>query len=146
MRLRTATANDAEWINERYASVHFQPSELAHELVIVAEVDGVAAGIGRLVPAGEDACELGGMLVLEEFRGRGLARALIEELLRHAGGRHVYCIPFADLEPIYAAAGFVRIPRDGALPEYVREKIAWCEREIDRKVILMERRNLKIEN
>ncbi|HEX6639503.1 MAG TPA: GNAT family N-acetyltransferase, partial [Thermoanaerobaculia bacterium] len=137
MKLRIATTNDAAWINERYASVHFQPSDLARELVVIAEIDGVAAGIGRLVPAGDDACELGGMLVFEEFRGRGIARAIIDELLRHANGRAVYCIPFADLEPIYAAAGFVRLTSDAALPAYVREKLDWCEREMDRAVIVM---------
>jgi GNAT superfamily N-acetyltransferase len=139
MRLRTAIAADADWINERYASVHFQPSDLSRELLIVAELDdGTPTGIGRLVPAGPGACELGGMLVFEEYRGRGIARLIIDELLRHAAGRTVYCIPFADLEPIYAAAGFTRRSRDGALPEYVREKLDWCDREVGRVVILME--------
>jgi GNAT superfamily N-acetyltransferase len=137
MNLRIATPADEAWINERYGSVHFQPSDLSRELVIVAEIDNVPAGIGRLVPAGDDACELGGMLVFEEFRGRGVARAIIEELLRHANGRAVYCIPFADLEPIYAGAGFIRVDNDASLPAYVREKVAWCEREIDRAVIVM---------
>ena len=139
MHLRLANPDDERWINERYASVHFQPSDLARDLMVVAEVDGVAAGIGRLVPAGAEACELGGMHVLDAFRGRGVARAIIDELLRHANGREVYCIPFAELEPIYAAAGFARIERRDDHPEYVREKLAWCEREIPhRPVILMQ--------
>jgi GNAT superfamily N-acetyltransferase len=137
MRLRLANAGDASWINERYASVHFQGSDLSRDLLVVAELDGVAAGIGRLVPAGKHACELGGILVFEEFRGRGIARAIIDELLRHANGRAVYCIPFAELEPIYAAAGFVRTTPDDTLPRYIHEKLDWCAREIDRPVILM---------
>jgi GNAT superfamily N-acetyltransferase len=137
MQLRPARPDEADWINARYADVRFRGSDLTRELVIVAEVDGVRAGIGRLVPAGEDACELGGMLVFEEFRGRGLARALIEELLRHAAGRTVYCVPFADLEPIYAGEGFTAIEPAAGLPEYVGQKLAWCAAEIDRPVILM---------
>jgi GNAT superfamily N-acetyltransferase len=138
MTLRLATPDDARWINERYASVHFHASDLSRDLMVVCELDGVTAGMGRLVPAGEEACELGGMLVFDEFRGRGLARAIIEELLRHKNGRHVYCIPFAELEPIYAASGFARIATDGELPAYIREKLDWCAREIpDRAVILM---------
>jgi N-acetylglutamate synthase-like GNAT family acetyltransferase len=138
MKLRLADSSDTPWINERYASVHFHPSDLSRDLMVVAELDGVTAGMGRLVPAGDDACELGGMLVFEEFRGRGVARAIIAELLRHADGREVYCIPFAELEPIYAAAGFVRIEPDGDLPAYVHEKLDWCAREIpERSVILM---------
>ena len=141
MNVRLAKPDDATWINERYASVHFQPSDLSRDLMVVAEVDGAPAGIGRLVPAGEHACELGGMLVFEEFRGRGIARAIIEELLRHANGRAVYCIPFAELEPIYAGAGFECITPDDKLPTYIREKLDWCAREIDRPVILMMIRN-----
>jgi N-acetylglutamate synthase-like GNAT family acetyltransferase len=141
VRLRQATAADSHWINAAYADVHFQPSDLEHELVIVAEVEGEHAGIGRLVPAGGDACELGGMLVFDRFRGRGLARAIIDELLRNAEGREVYCIPFADLEAIYAKAGFVRFEgEEQSLPEYVQKKLAWCRTEIDRDVILMARR------
>jgi GNAT superfamily N-acetyltransferase len=137
MKLRLADSEDAAWINESYASVHFLPSDLSRDLTVVAEIDGVRAGIGRLVPAGEEACELGGMLVFEEFRGRGIARAIIDELLRHTNGRAVYCIPFAELEPIYAGAGFVRIAPDDKLPAHIKEKLDWCAREIDRAVILM---------
>ncbi|HEX8252017.1 MAG TPA: GNAT family N-acetyltransferase [Thermoanaerobaculia bacterium] len=138
MELRRAARSDAEWINAAYARVHFLPSELERDLVIVAQVDGEHAGIGRLVPAGEQAYELGGMLVFEDFRGRGVARAIIDELLRNAGEADVYCIPFADLEPVYAKAGFARRERDGALPEHIVEKLDWCEREMRRPVILMQ--------
>jgi GNAT superfamily N-acetyltransferase len=138
VNLRTANSDDERWINVRYASVHFLPSDFTRDLVIVAEIDGDPAGIGRLVPAGEHACELGGMLVFEEFRGRGIARAIIDKLLRGANRRTVYCIPFAELEPIYAGAGFIRVTPDDTLPPYISEKLEWCEREINRPVILME--------
>ena len=139
MDLRLATRDDEQWINERYASVHFQPSDFARDLIIVAELEGTPVGLGRLVPAGDDACELGGILVFEEYRGRGFSRLIVDELLRHAGEREVYCIPFAELEPIYAAAGFVTREAVGELPEYIRHKLDWCEREIpDREVILMQ--------
>jgi N-acetylglutamate synthase-like GNAT family acetyltransferase len=138
VKLRRASADDAGWIDEAYTRVHFLASDLSRDFVVVAELDGAHAGLGRLVPAGEDACELGGMLVFEEFRGRGVARAIIDELLRNVGGRRVFCIPFAELEPIYAKAGFVKIEPDASLPEHVREKLAWCEREMKRDVILME--------
>lgn len=137
MKLRPATADDAQWINAAYERVGFLPSDLSRELVIVAALDGAPAGLGRLVPAGEDACELGGMLVFDEFRGRGVARAIIDELLLHADGRRVYCIPFADLESVYAKAGFARCAIDDSVPRHVREKVEWCERAMTRPVILM---------
>lgn len=135
--LRRALSADADWINAAYDSVHFQRSDLTRELVVVAEIDGERAGIGRLVPLSDDSCELGGMLVFEQFRGRGIALAIVAELLRHANGRTVYCVPFSDLEPVYAKAGFTVRGEDGDLPEKLREKLDWCRREIDRPVSLM---------
>ena len=132
MNLRVALPDESAWINERYASVRFMPSDLTREIVVVAEIDGAPAGIGRLVPYGE-VYELGGMLVFEEFRGRGVARALIDELLRRAD-RDVYCIPFADLTELYESAGF----RPAAhAPDAILEKLAWCRRTYEREVVLL---------
>jgi GNAT superfamily N-acetyltransferase len=75
------------------------------------------------------------MLVFEAFRGQGVARALIDELLRHANARAIYCIPFADLEPLYQAAGFARTDH---APATVMEKYEWCTRTYDKPVVLME--------
>ena len=137
MKLRIARADEAEWINARYAEVRFLPSDLSREVVVIAEIDGQPAGLGRLVDVDDRSCELGGMLVFDPFRGRGVARAIIDELLRHARDRDVYCIPFADLEPLYAAAGFT--PATDA-PDSVREKFEWCQRTYDRPVVLGVRR------
>jgi N-acetylglutamate synthase-like GNAT family acetyltransferase len=137
--LRAAAPHDEEWINARYRELGFLLSDLERDEVVLAEVDGERAGMGRLVPAGPDACELGGMFVADAFRGRGVARALIEELLQRARGREVYCIPFAELEPIYAASGFERIQPAPELPGHVQDKLAWCERAMARPVILMKK-------
>jgi GNAT superfamily N-acetyltransferase len=134
--IRAANMDEANWVNERYAAVRFIPSDLAKETVLIAELDGEPAGLGRLVPAGDDACELGGMLVFDGFRGRGVARALVDALVQHAGGRTIYCIPFAELEPLYAAAGF---ERSEEAPAAVMEKFEWCKRTYDKPVLLMRR-------
>lgn len=133
MKLRVATADDARWINERYAEVRFLPSDLSHEVIVIASIDDEPAGLGRIVDVDEHSCELGGMLVFERFRGRGVARAIIDELLRHARGRDVYCIPFAELEALYASAGFTRASE---APREVREKFEWCQRTYEKPVIL----------
>jgi GNAT superfamily N-acetyltransferase len=134
MQLRLARPDEQAWLNDRYAEIGFQPSDLTRDLQIIAELDGQRAATGRLVPAGDNAVELGGMLVLDPYRGRGLARAIINELLRHAGARDVYCIPFADIEGIYTAAGFVRC-EDG--PGAVVGKVAWCATKYSRAVVLL---------
>jgi N-acetylglutamate synthase-like GNAT family acetyltransferase len=136
MLLRTATPDDAGWIQEQYNNLHFLPSDLSREIVVVAEVDGRRAGMGRLVPAGDGVLELGGMFVDDAFRGRGIAKAIVDELIRRAGSSEVYCIPFADLEALYASSGFRRV-ETVRVPEKVKEKLDWCVREIPRAVILM---------
>lgn len=136
MKLRVATADDARWINERYAEVRFLPSDLSREVVVIASIEDEPAGIGRIVDVNEQSCELGGMLVFEPFRGRGVARAIIGELLRHARGRDVYCIPFAELEALYASAGFTRAE---SAPREVREKFEWCQKTYDKPVLLLSR-------
>lgn len=133
-KLRRARPDEAGWVNERYAAVRFIPSDLDREIVIVAEVDGTPAGLGRLVPVDERSCELGGLLVFEEYRSRGVGKAIIDELLRHADGREVYCIPFASLAPLYAWAGFDMTEN---APAPVLEKYAWCRRTYDEDVVLM---------
>ncbi len=139
MLLRTASPDDAGWIQEQYEKVHFIPSELSRDTVVIAELDGQRVGMGRLVPAGDGACELGGMYVDDGYRKRGIARAIVDELIRRAGTMEVYCIPFADLEALYASAGFRRIEPVN-VPEKIQEKLDWCAREItDRAVILMKR-------
>lgn len=136
MKLRTAAPSDARWIAEQYELAGFLPSDLERETVIIAEIDGRAAGLGRLVPAGEGVFELGGMWVPDAFRGQGVALAIVDELIRRAAGAAVYCVPFANLEGLYASAGFQRVPREGAPPK-VQEKLEWCDREVQRAVILM---------
>lgn len=135
--IRAAGPDEAMWVNERYAEVRFIPSDVTRELVLIAELDGRPAGLGRLIPVDEESFELGGMLVFDGFRGRGVARALIDALIAAAGEQAIYCIPFAKLEGLYAAAGFEKA---NDAPAKVREKFAWCERTYDEPVILMRRR------
>jgi N-acetylglutamate synthase-like GNAT family acetyltransferase len=136
MELRTASPDDAGWIEEQYRRAGFIPSDLSRHTVVVATDGGERVGLGRLVPAGEGMVELGGMWVTDPYRGRGVARALVEELIRRAGASDVYCVPFADLEGFYASCGFERVKREAA-PAALEEKLAWCEREIARPVLLM---------
>jgi GNAT superfamily N-acetyltransferase len=131
--IRPARPDELEWVNERYREVDFVRSA-PEDLVAIAEVDGVRAGLARVL-ALEGAGELGGMYVLDAFRGRGVAQALIRHLLANTRGQ-LYCLPFESLEPLYAASGFRRVMSE-AVPEEIAKKHRWCNEHYTEPVLLL---------
>ncbi|WP_028312310.1 GNAT family N-acetyltransferase [Derxia gummosa] len=129
---------DLAWANARYAEVDFLPSDASHFLAL-AMLDGERAGLGRVVPVSATAGELGGMVVLPAFRGRGVADALVGFLVAQSRFAELFCIPFADLVPLYARHGFVTLPDDAPAPAPVADKLAWCRAHYPRAVALMRR-------
>jgi N-acetylglutamate synthase-like GNAT family acetyltransferase len=125
------------WVNEQYHSVGFVPSTPSdHQLI--AEVDGQRAGLGRLVPISDGVYELGGIFVLPQFRGRAVARKIVEHLLDRAGDAQLYCIPFTSLSEFYKGMGFVESLEICAVPEKIKEKYRWCQQTYLQKVLLLE--------
>ena len=84
--IRNAYMEESPWINERYKEIGFVPSNIAHELVAIAEHQGSRAALGRLVPVNADCAELGGIYVLPEFRGLGIGTEIRVSALRAGGG------------------------------------------------------------
>jgi N-acetylglutamate synthase-like GNAT family acetyltransferase len=136
--MRRARLDELDWVNARYLEIDFVPSTL-DDLVVIAEANGVAAGMGRVVPVGPDAGELGGMLVFDAFRGSGLARQIITSLLQHSRCRTLYCVPFSELESLYASMGFACIAPDEHTPPAVSAKWRYCLGHYPKPVLLMQR-------
>jgi hypothetical protein len=136
--LRPLLATELEWTNARYAEVNFVPSS-EHDLGLLLSCDGVPAGIGRIVPLGDGAGELGGMLVFDAFKGRGLARELVAGLCRLPGFKELYCVPFSELEGLYGSMGFATVPDGPGVPAPVSKKYNWCLGHYPKPVILMQR-------
>ena len=63
---------------------------------LVAVVEGVVAGLVQLQSDGEIQAHLSALLVGEGWRGRGLARRLLAEALRRAGGMRMDIISAAE--------------------------------------------------
>lgn len=136
--VRTLLASELAWANQRYEEIHFLPSR-SGEFIVAAEVDGVKAGLGRLVPVDETTAELGGIYVLPEFRGRRLAGAIVSYLVQHSPYRRLFCIPFAHLEAFYRGFGFQPVAGDTAVPAVVADKLNWCAAEYPAAVCLLVR-------
>ena len=134
--LRRADPSEAAWVNETYEKYEFVPSDLEMEKVIVAEVAGVPAAFGRLVPVGDGAYELGGMVVFEAFRGTGLAKTMVKHLVALAGGSPLYCVPFIPIASLYRNLGFTDCPVSGDLPKKLLEKYEYCLRRYPQSVLL----------
>ncbi|HZX27918.1 MAG TPA: GNAT family N-acetyltransferase, partial [Telluria sp.] len=125
--------DELAWVNQRYAEVDFVPST-PQDRIAIAEIDGVPAGIGRVVPVGGRNGELGGMVVFPEFRRRGVAQRIVAWLLALPDFDNLYCLPFAELESLYGALGFCRIDE---APEDVITKHRWCNEHYPQPVLLM---------
>jgi GNAT superfamily N-acetyltransferase len=121
--IRTLRPDELDWANARYASVGFAASTPAHQL-LVAELDGARVGLGRLVPIGDRAVELGGIWTDQAARGRGVARAIVTALLARAGDADVWCIPFEHLARFYMGLGLA--PAPAPWPAGVADKVADC--------------------
>lgn len=134
--LRWARPAELDWINQRYAEVDFVRSA-GKDRVAVAEIGGLPAGLGRVVPLAPGVGELGGMLVFDDYQGRGVARRLIAFLLALPDFHTMYCLPFAELESLYASMGFAQVPPGADMPRHVIDKYGWCNTHYGRPVLLM---------
>lgn len=137
MTVRRARPDELAWANDVYRRVDFVASD-ADCVQVVAEDDGRKIGVGRLVPAGDGAYELGGMWVDEDARGRGVAKAIVAALIEAADGAPLWCIPYARVADLYRGRGFFDAVVDDA-PVAVREKLAFCRARYPLAVVLLRR-------
>ncbi len=135
--IREATPNDLLWINQQYESVDFRLSDLKDEDVIIAMIDGQKAGLGRLQKMSETESELGGIYVLPEYRGSGIAKKVVTELLKIGQKFHrIYCLPFPHLNDFYESFGFTVMRGCHGVPEKIMEKHNWCNANYHEEVLL----------
>ncbi len=115
--LRTATPADAKTIRRIINLVHINPMGLSWRRFIVAideQARGDIIGCGQVKAHRDGLKVLASIAVLPEWRGRGVARAVIEQLLQQYPGR-LYLTCRSHLEPLYQkfsfqAIGFEEMP------------------------------------
>ena len=138
--IRNAYMEESPWINERYKEIGFVPSNIAHELVAIAEHQGSRAALGRLVPVNADCAELGGIYVVPEFRGLGIGKEIESYLLRQGMTyKKIFCLPFAHVEHLYVGLGFRRCEQAEEVPQEIQRKHRWCNSHYVLRTLLLVR-------
>ncbi len=136
MIVRWIEKDEISWINQQYEKIDFLPPIWEKDRVAVALIENEKVGIGRLVPLADGSFELGGIYVLESFRGRGIARKIVSFLINNAAKSRIYCLPYEHLREFYQTFGLVICDE---LPKEVQEKYLWCLQNYSQHVLAMEK-------
>ncbi len=115
--IRRARETDDASIRDLIHLVGINPMGLDWKRFVVAVDDhDEMIGCGQLKPHGQEVLELASIAVYPEHQGRGIARAIIEHLLKDSS-RPLYLMCESSLEPFYEKFGFQAIPYE-EMPRY----------------------------
>jgi len=115
--LRSARVSESRQIKELIHLVGINPMDLDWKRFVVAVDDqGKVIGTGQIKPHGKRILELASIAVHPDFRGQGIARAVIEYLLKDSP-RPLYLTCLSTMEPLYQKFGFIALPYE-AMPRY----------------------------
>lgn len=105
IKTRVAVDADLPQIQELYAIWGHAFAYLLNDQTFVAEVNGEIVGAIRL--AFEDSSfVVRSLFVHQEFRGRGIANALLQKVELELGVAEAYCLPFPEQEKLFSSVGF----------------------------------------
>ena len=119
--LRPATAADQARIVAHIRAAQINPLALnwQHFTLAVDQASGALVGTGQIKTHFDGSRELASLAVAPEWQGQGVARRLIEHLLRENPGT-LYLTCRSTLEPLYARFGFSPIGPDEMTPYFRR--------------------------
>ena len=122
---RPATADDSAAIKSLIHLVRINPMSLDWERFLLASApDGELVACGQIKPHSEGTLELASIAVHPAWRGRGLAREIIQRLVADSP-RPIYLTCRSDLEPFYIKFGFRSLPSSKLTPYFRRiQKLA----------------------
>lgn len=106
-QIRPAAAHEQALIRALIRREQLDPLNVHWQNFLVAEADGQIVGIGQIKPF-PGARELGSLIVLPDYRQRGVGAALIRSLIaRERGPLVLFCLAFRGR--YYAKFGFQRV-------------------------------------
>jgi N-acetylglutamate synthase-like GNAT family acetyltransferase len=107
--LRPAHESDSRQIKDLIHLVGINPMGLDWKRFIVAvDARDRVIGTGQLKPHGSEILELASIAVSPDRRGEGIARAIIEQLLKD-GPRPLYLTCLSTMGPMYEKFGFISL-------------------------------------
>lgn len=141
MTIQLATQHDLQWVNNQYKEIGFVPSKLDNEIIAIVTYESVFAGLGRIVLLNDHEAEIGGIYILNEFRGLSLANELVGYLVdtaKEKNFKEVYCLPFENLQNFYQKFGFYEFDYTSVpTNQKVLDKFKWCLNSYDNPVLLL---------
>ena len=108
MKIENARASQVSDLAAFYRITGYNGPVAPDDRVIYVSEEGRTIGVGRLSKE-KGVFVLRGMRVLEEHRGRGVGKAILDALVREANTRDCYCLPYSNLKQFYATGGFNEI-------------------------------------
>ncbi len=115
--IRPARETETAQIRDLIYLVGINPTGLDWRRFVVAANDqDEMIGCGQLKPHGQDVLELASIAVYPEHQGKGVARAIIESLLKDSP-RPLYLMCESSLGPLYEKFGFRGISYE-EMPRY----------------------------
>ena len=115
--LRPARESESRQIKDLIHRVGINPMDLDWRRFIVAVNDQEQIiGTGQIKPHGKEVLELASIAVRPESQGQGIARAIIERLLKDSP-RPLYLTCLSTMEPLYQKFGFVALSHE-EMPRY----------------------------
>jgi N-acetylglutamate synthase-like GNAT family acetyltransferase len=119
--IRHATREDVQAIRTLIHTVQINPTGLSWRRFLVAvSPEDTLMGCGQIKPHADGSREMASIAVQERVRGQGLARAIIDALLKVDLERPLYLMCRARLESFYNKFGFHAIVLDD-MPTYFRK-------------------------